>query len=69
MREEANAAGFYTHPLMHTQYPRVKIVTIEEIIEDGKRLDVPMGLDVVKAAKAADIDAGQGALDMNETDA
>ena len=66
MRDEAMAAGFYTHPLMNTQYPRVKIVTIQEIIEDGKRLDVPMGLDVVKAAKAAEIDAGQGALLMDE---
>jgi site-specific DNA-methyltransferase (adenine-specific) len=52
MREEASAAGFYTHELMNRSYPRIQIVTIEEIVEQHKRLDIPISLEVLKKAQA-----------------
>lgn len=50
MLEEAVSSGFYTHPLMQREYPRVSIVTIRELIENDKRLDMPLSFDVVKPA-------------------
>lgn len=52
MRNEANAAGTYEHKLMGHSYPRIQIVTIQEIVEQHKRLDIPMGLEVLKTAQA-----------------
>jgi site-specific DNA-methyltransferase (adenine-specific) len=52
MREEANAAGMYEHKLMGRSYPRIQIVTIQEIVEQHKRLDIPMSLEVLKTARA-----------------
>ncbi len=51
MRAEAKTAGTYTHPLMQRNYDKIQIVTIKEIIEEDKRLDLPMSLDVLKAAQ------------------
>lgn len=52
MRDEAKGIGQYTHPLMQKNYDRVQIVTIQEIIEQDKRLDIPMSLEVLKKAQA-----------------
>jgi len=52
MREAAMAAGMYEHPLMGKSYNRIQIVTIREIIEEKKRLDLPLSLEVLKSAKA-----------------
>ncbi len=51
MRAEAKAAGVYQHPLMQRSYDKIQIVTIQEIVEQEKRLDIPMSLDVLKAAQ------------------
>ena len=52
MLEEARLVGKYTHPLLSREDDRIKIVTIEEIL-DGARLDLPMGrVDIVKSATA-----------------
>ncbi len=51
MRDEASATGSYAHPLMQRNFPRVLIVTIAEILENGARLDMPMSLEVLKSAK------------------
>ncbi len=61
MRDEAAAAGFYAHPLMGRNFPRVQIVTIAEMVEQNKRLEVPLGLEVLKTAKAVS-NTGQGEL-------
>lgn len=53
MRDEALAAGMYHHELLNRDYPRIQIVTIHEIIEEGKRIDLPLILDVLKAAAPA----------------
>jgi hypothetical protein len=50
MRDEAMAAGMYRHELLNRDTPRIQIVTIQEMIEDGRRIDLPLSLDVLKAA-------------------
>lgn len=55
MTKEAKAAGQYMHELMGHNYDRIKIVTVEDIVEKGERLEIPMSLAVLGAAqKAAD---------------
>ena len=51
MKDEANASGSYLHPLMGRSYPRIEIVTITEIVEQHKRLDITWGLEVLKKAQ------------------
>lgn len=54
MNAEAKAAGLYKHPLMNDKnYDRIQIVTVQEIIEQDKRLDIPMSLEVLKKAQQA----------------
>jgi len=52
MISEAKVAGNYRHEVMGKNYEVISIVTAKEII-DGKRLDIPMSLEVVKAAQKA----------------
>ena len=68
MLREAKAAGSYRHADMGRSYDKISIVTIQEIIEGGKRLEIPMSLEVLKAAKA-EADADQPSmLDDDEGD-
>lgn len=62
MISEAKAAGQYMHEGMGRAYDRISIVTVKDIVEDGKRLQIPMSLDVLKAAQRDAGDAEQ--LDM-----
>lgn len=61
MTSTAKAAGTYTHALMGRSYDKIQIVTIKDMIESGARLDLPMSLEVLKAAQARD-DGGQLSL-------
>lgn len=60
MQNEAKAAGQYKHEDMGHSYDRISIVMAREIL-DGKRLDIPMSVEVLKAAQKA-IDAQQEVL-------
>lgn len=51
MVKEAKAAGQYHHESMGRNYDKIQIVTVQEIVEEGKRLEIPMSLEVLKAAK------------------
>ncbi|MBB1125908.1 DNA methyltransferase [Thiospirillum jenense] len=53
MRDEAIAAGFYQHEFLHRNYPCIQIVTIREMLEDGRRSDLPLHHAVIKKAAAA----------------
>lgn len=53
MLNEAKAAGQYRHETMGRNYDKIGIVTVREIVEDGKRLEIPMSLEVLAAAKRA----------------
>ena len=54
----AKKAGQYKHDLMGRNYDRISIVTVREIVEEGKRLELPMSLDPLAAARR-DADAEQ----------
>jgi site-specific DNA-methyltransferase (adenine-specific) len=58
MLSEAKAAGQYRHENMGRSYDRISIVTVKKIVEGGKRLEIPMSLEVIKAAQRG-IDAEQ----------
>jgi site-specific DNA-methyltransferase (adenine-specific) len=58
MKSEALECGTYTHPLTERDYPRVLVVGVDDIIERGARLDVPMSREVLKKARAV-IDSAQ----------
>lgn len=51
MVADAKAAGQYKHEEMGKSYDRISIVTIQEIVEQGKRLEIPMSMEVLKAAQ------------------
>ncbi len=61
MIKEAKGVGQYHHEDMGRGYDIISIVTAREIIEDGKRLEIPMSLDVLKSAQK-DITDGQLSL-------
>ncbi len=44
MQREAAEAGFYNSPA-GTKYPRVQLLTIKDLLEDGKRVEFPRLLD------------------------
>lgn len=50
MMEEAKAAGQYRHQTMGRSYDRISIVTVKSVVEGGKRLEIPMSLEVFKSA-------------------
>jgi site-specific DNA-methyltransferase (adenine-specific) len=55
MIKEAKAAGQYQHETMGRSYDKISIVTIKQIVDEGKRLEIPMSLEVLKAAQKAAI--------------
>lgn len=59
MLEEAMKSGYYHHELMGRDYPKVQIVTAEELIEEKVRMDLPLSFESVKAGKKADKESGQ----------
>lgn len=55
MIEEAKAAGTYHLEAMGRSYDRIQIITVKELIEEGKRLNMPTTLDVFRAERRATI--------------
>lgn len=51
MIKEAKGAGQYRHEDMGRSYDRISIVTIQDIIENNRRLEIPMSLEVLAEAK------------------
>ncbi|KJU85898.1 DNA methylase N-4/N-6 domain protein [Candidatus Magnetobacterium bavaricum] len=51
MVKEAKAAGHYKHEGMGRSYDTISIVTIQDILEANKRLEIPLSLEVLKSAK------------------
>jgi len=51
MKNEAKAAGIYHHDLMDRNYDVIQIVTVKDIVENSKYLDIPMSLEVLKEAQ------------------
>lgn len=53
MIQDAKSAGRYRHEETGRTYDRIRIVTVREIVEDRKRLEIPLSLRVLKAARRA----------------
>jgi DNA modification methylase len=62
MISEAKAAGHFEHEDMGRTYDRISIVTVREIVEENKRLEIPMSLEVLKAAQREALSGTQGQL-------
>jgi DNA modification methylase len=69
MRVEATEAGFYYSPMWPKSYPRLQILSIEELLE-GKRIDMPPLREVnatFKRGAKANRDTGeQGSLPLDD---
>jgi site-specific DNA-methyltransferase (adenine-specific) len=50
MKEEASKTGLYFNPLMGKNYDKIQIVTVQELIEQEKRLELPLSHEVLKTA-------------------
>jgi hypothetical protein len=50
MLKEAKGVGTYHHEMMGSEYDRIQIVTISEMLT-GARLNLPLALEVLKAAE------------------
>lgn len=61
MRNEVAEIGKYKHPYFDREDDRIQVIYVAEILR-GKRLDLPMTRDAVKAAAAAHDAEAQGAL-------
>lgn len=53
MRLEAKQAGIYADEFTGRKYDRVQIVTIQEMLEEKKRLELPLSLEVLRTAEPA----------------
>lgn len=62
MRQEAASAGKYHHKLLDKHFDRIQIVTVQDIIENMKRMEMPLSLEVVKSAQASQGDSEQQEL-------
>ena len=61
MLKEAVTAGFYHSPGLNRDYPRIQIITIEELLK-GSRVDLPQDFVTFKAAKKVAPNADQISL-------
>lgn len=51
MTQTAKAAGIYQSRYMSQSCDRIQIITIQDILEEKKRLDVRLGFEVLKSAE------------------
>jgi DNA modification methylase len=63
MLKEAKEAGIYKNQFMGAPVDKIRIVTVQEIIEEQKRLDVLLSFDVLKSAEKQ-MEVKQGSLDL-----
>ncbi|HUS86205.1 MAG TPA: hypothetical protein VMW76_03110 [Bacteroidales bacterium] len=63
MIAECKKIGRYRNNLMEQEYPKIEIVTVEDIIS-GKRITIPTSqqIAVVKSAQLKETDKGQAKL-------
>ena len=49
MRLEAKTAGPYVHPMTGRTFDKIEIVTVQEMLERGRRIELPLNLEVLRA--------------------
>jgi hypothetical protein len=54
MEHEAVSAGFYKSPGWNRVYPKIQILTIKELLIQGKKVDMPPEWGTFKQAQRAD---------------
>jgi len=64
MIKEAKEAGIYKSQFMSAPVDKIRIVTVQEIIEEQKRLDILLALEVLKSAEKQ-MEVKQGRLDLD----
>ncbi|MEI6430096.1 MAG: DNA methyltransferase [Pseudanabaena sp. ELA607] len=64
MIKEAKEAGIYKSQYMSAPVDKIRIVTVQEIIEEQKRLDILLTLEVLKSAEKQMEVRKQGTLDL-----
>ena len=64
MAKEAKEAGIYRSQYMSNPVDKIRLVTIQEIVEDQKRLDILLALEVLKSAEKQ-MEVKQGTLDLD----
>jgi adenine specific DNA methylase Mod len=64
MRDEAASSGVYHSPVLSKTMNRIQIVTVREMLEESKRMELPMAVNVVKTAPSKK----QQSLDIKATD-
>ncbi len=68
MVAEAKSAGLYYHAIMGREYERISIITIKQIVEERRRFDIPLGVEVLQSAEGV-VDGEQfKLLNANEED-
>lgn len=68
MLQDAKAAGHFRHEDMGRSYDIIQIVTVKEIVEGNSRLEIPMSMDVLKAAQKLSKGAQMDLLDDDASD-
>jgi hypothetical protein len=69
MIKEAKEAGIYKSQYMSAPVDKIRIVTVQEIIEEQKRLDILLSLEVLKSAeKQMEVKAKQTTLEFSESE-
>ena len=63
MLKEAKEAGIYQSQYMSAPVDKIRIVTVQEIIEEQKRLEIFLALEVLKLAEKQ-MEVKQGTLDF-----
>lgn len=51
MESTARATGSYHRDLMGRSYNRIQLVTVQDIVENGRHFELPMSLEVLRAAQ------------------
>ncbi len=62
MLSAAKSAGFYTHSLTGHQNDRIELVTIRDMLENGRRLNLPLSMDAIRKAELSKPIEEQGFL-------
>lgn len=68
MLQEAKTCGLYHHKIMGCSYDKVAIVTIQDMIENGLRLHVPLSMEVLKSAQRKNQEDNQLPIFLEEMD-
>ena len=54
MTDEANHAGTYKHPLYPNAFPRIQIITIDDLLAGGKPSMPPTQMPYIQAKRTVD---------------